>query len=81
VLAPDPGFAYPVCTGGKLNGPPEDCGGVAGYYNLLEAISNPDHEEHEEMLEWVGDDFDPDAFSMDEVNERLTPIQRCMAKS
>jgi hypothetical protein len=81
VLAPDPGFAYPVCTGGKLNGPPEDCGGVAGYYNLLEAIRNPDHEEHEEMQEWVGDDFDPDAFSMDEVNERLTPIQRCMAKS
>jgi len=81
VLIPDPGVAYPVCTGGKLHGPPEDCGGVAGYYNLLEAIGNPDHEENEEMLEWVGDDFDPDAFSMDEVNEGLTPIQRRVAES
>jgi Plasmid pRiA4b ORF-3-like protein len=81
VLAPEPGLAYPVCTAGKLHGPPEDCGGILGYYNLLEAIRDPDHEEHEEMLEWIGEGFDPDAFSVDEVNRRLTPFQRRKAKS
>jgi hypothetical protein len=81
VLAPEPGLAYPVCTAGKLHGPPEDCGGIPGYYNLLEAIRDPDHEEHEEMLEWIGEGFDPDAFSVDEVNRRLTPFQRRKAKS
>lgn len=81
VLAPDPGLAYPICTAGKLHGPPEDCGGIPGYYHLLEAIRDPDHEEHEEMLEWIGDGFDPDAFSVDEVNRRLTPLQRRRTKS
>jgi hypothetical protein len=81
VLPPDPGLAYPLCTAGKLHGPPEDCGGIPGYYNLLEALHDPDHEEHEEMLEWIGDGFDPNAFSVDEVNRRLTPLQRRRPKS
>jgi Plasmid pRiA4b ORF-3-like protein len=81
VLAPDPGVAYPVCTAGKLSGPPEDCGGLYGYYNLLEAIRDPDHEEHEEMLEWIGGEIDPDAFSIDEVNERLKPFQHSKGRA
>ncbi|MGD0125154.1 MAG: plasmid pRiA4b ORF-3 family protein [Terriglobia bacterium] len=44
VLPPEPGVTYPVCVAGKLQGPPEDCGGVPGYYNLLEALRDPDHE-------------------------------------
>jgi hypothetical protein len=43
VLAREPGVAYPCCVGGKLQGPPEDCGGIPGYYNLLEAIRDPRH--------------------------------------
>ncbi len=80
VLRPTPGLAYPVCTGGKCHGPPKDCGGIPGYYNLLEAIRNPDHEEREEMLEWMGGDFDPEAFSINDVNRRLAPLQRRRAK-
>jgi hypothetical protein len=60
---------HPICTGGKRNCPPEDCGGIPGYENLLEAISDPNHEEHEELIDWLGDDFDPDYFNVDEVNE------------
>ena len=81
VLPPEPGVAYPLCVGGKLQGPPEDCGGVPGYYNLLEVIGDPTHEEHEEMLDWVGGDYDPEAFSVDDVNRRLAPLQRWWAKS
>jgi Plasmid pRiA4b ORF-3-like protein len=75
-LAPESGRAYPVCLAGERHGPPEDCGGIPGFYNLLEAISNPDHEQHDELLEWLGGSFDPEAFSVDEVNRRLAPRQR-----
>ncbi|MBN1632256.1 MAG: plasmid pRiA4b ORF-3 family protein [Thermoleophilia bacterium] len=81
VLPPDPALAYPLCTAGKLHGPPEDCGGIPGYYNLLEALHDPDHEEHEELLEWIGEGFDPEAFSVDEVNRRLRPLQRRRPKN
>jgi len=81
VLPPEPGVAYPVCLGGKLHGPPEDCGGIPGYYNLLEAIRDPNHPEHEELLDWVGAEFDPEEFSVDDVNRRLAPIQRWWAKA
>lgn len=76
VLPPKPGLVYPVCTGGKHRGPPEDCGGIGGFYDFLEAISNPAHDQHEEMLDWIGGDFDPKAFSADEVNSRLGPRRR-----
>jgi len=76
VLPPEPELAYPVCVGGKLQGSPEDCGGISGFYILLEAIRDPAHDQHEEMLEWVGGDFDPQAFSVDDVNQRLAPLQR-----
>jgi len=76
ILPPDPARKYPVCIAGKLHGPPEDCGGVFGYYNLLEAINDPAHEEHENLREWLGEGFDPAAFSLDEVNRKLTARAR-----
>ena len=61
----------PVCLAGKRACPPEDCGGIWGYSNLLEILANPDHEEYESSLEWVGDNFDPDYFDIVEINEFL----------
>jgi Plasmid pRiA4b ORF-3-like protein len=81
VLTPEPGRAYPVCMGGKRHGPPEDCGGVPGYHHLMEVLSDPNHKRHEELREWMGDDFDPEAFSADQVNRRLAPLQRRRAKN
>jgi hypothetical protein len=80
-LAPEPGRAYPACVAGERHGPPEDCGGIPGFYNLLEAISDSGHEQHEELLDWLGGGFDPEAFSVDEVNRRLAPIQRWWSKA
>ena len=74
-LPVDPTLGYPVCTDGQLACPPEDCGGIPGFYDLVEALSDPDHERHEEMLEWIGD-FDPQAFSVADANSRLTPLRR-----
>jgi len=81
ILPPESGHAYPVCVDGKRHGPPEDCGGVPGFYNLLEAIGDPKHDEHEDMLDWLGDDFDPEAFSVDEVNRWLAPLRRRSSKA
>lgn len=54
---------YPKCIAGKQACPPEDCGGIDGYYEVVEATNNPKHERHEELLEWLGGEpFDPEAF-------------------
>ncbi len=58
---------YPICIKGKRACPPEDCGGVWGYTELLEIINNPEHEEYEEMMEWLGGGFDPEHFDTAEV--------------
>ncbi|MGH9890728.1 MAG: plasmid pRiA4b ORF-3 family protein, partial [bacterium] len=75
ILEPEPGAHYPVGLAGKRACPPEDCGGVWGYQTLLEAIRDPKHPEHEEMLEWVGGNFDPEAFDLEVVNQDLQSMR------
>jgi hypothetical protein len=67
ILPREEGVTYPVCISGKRACPPEDCGGAWGYARFLEAIRNPEDEEHEEILEWIGGDFDPEYFDPEEV--------------
>jgi pRiA4b ORF-3-like protein len=74
VLPPERGIAYPRCLTGRRACPPEDVGGIWGYQEFLEAIRDVDHAEHERMLEWVGGDFDPEAFDAQEVNEGLAVL-------
>jgi hypothetical protein len=62
VLPLDRGVRYPRCLSGARACPPEDCGGVYGYANFLEAISDPKHEEHDEYLDWIGGEFDAEKF-------------------
>jgi len=45
--------------------------GPPGYEHLLEALRDPKHEEHEEMTEWIGGEFDPEAFDFGQVNQNL----------
>ena len=75
-LSVNPNTTYPICTDGQLACPPEDCGGIPGFYDLVEALNDPNHERHEEMLDWIGDDFDPQALSIDKVNRMLAPLSR-----
>jgi len=64
------------CTGGKNACPPDDCGGPYGYYELLKACRNPRHPQHEEMLEWLGDGFDPAEFSQEAADIKLKAVLR-----
>jgi hypothetical protein len=68
--------AYPACVAGKRNCPPEDCGGPWGYASLLEILANPAHPEHDEQLEWLGEEFDPEAFSVDYADAMLAAVFR-----
>ena len=62
------GVAYPRCLAGQRACPPEDCGGVHGYDELLQALKDPKHPEHKGMKRWVGKGFDPDWFHPGEVH-------------
>lgn len=66
-----PGMRYPACVAGKRNGPPEDCGGMWGFQELLDILATPDHPEREERLEWVGGAYDPEDFNIQSADARL----------
>jgi len=62
IVRAEPRRKYPVCLEGARACPPEDVGGVWGYAVFVEAIQNPEHEDHDGLLEWAGGSFDPEAF-------------------
>ena len=79
-----PGIAYPRCTGGRRAGPPEDSGGVWGYSDLLNTLANPRHEDHSQVLWWLGietaSEFDPAKFDLDASNAALARISKVLVK-
>ncbi len=76
LIQAEPGVEYPLCLEGARAGPPEDCGGVWGYANLLERWQNRkgqegEEEEDEEDLNWLGEDFDPEKFDPAAATEAM----------
>lgn len=67
ILPKDPQVDYPLCLAGKMACPPEDCGGIWGYADMLKVLADPKHSEYEDMVDWIGDDFDPLDFDPKEV--------------
>jgi Plasmid pRiA4b ORF-3-like protein len=67
ILDADPGRTYPVLLDGERRCPPEDCGGTSGYQDYIEALRDPDHEDHQAMVEWRGSGFDPEDFDPTQV--------------
>jgi hypothetical protein len=56
-----------ACLGGERRCPPEDCGGIHGYAEMLEVIADVTHSEHQEMLQWLGGAYDPEVFLASDV--------------
>jgi hypothetical protein len=67
----DPDERYPLCLEGQRACPPEDVGGAYGYAELLAALRDPGHPEHEQMREWLGRGHDPEAFRAQEATTLL----------
>lgn len=63
-----------LCVAGHRACPPEDCGGVPGYANVLKALSNRKHPEHRSTQQWLGRPFDPEGFSVEEANRFLAML-------
>jgi len=72
VLTFDPTMRLPVCLAGERACPPEDCGGVPGYYHVLEVLKEASTSEQKQFREWVGL-YDPEHFDLEAVNRRLQP--------
>lgn len=79
-LAPEQGVDYPVLLDWSGACPPEDVGGPPGYAEFLDAISDPQHERHEELIEWSGGDFDPQFLDLEVVEVMLGRIRASRRK-
>lgn len=74
VIAQIPDQPVPYCVRAARACPPDDCGGPWGYANLLAILTDPKHEEHADMRDWLGDEFDPEAVDVDLINEDLAGL-------
>lgn len=70
----DPKAKYPLCLEGERACPPEDCGGPGGYPDYLVSIADPNHEQHNEMLEWRGP-FDPEDFDAKKATKETGKVK------
>ena len=75
ILPDNSDLKNPVCLAGKNACPPEDCGGIYGYFELLDILKNPKHPEYDERLEWLGENFDPAEFDMETANKTLSQLK------
>lgn len=75
VLPSDAGFKHPVCLAGENACPPEDCGGMGGYYNLLEALADPKHPDHLDLKDWIGREWDAARFDLNGINAILKRLK------
>jgi hypothetical protein len=73
---PAPGAIYPRLTEARGRCPPEDVGGPWGYAEYLEAMADPNHERHAEMIEWRGPDFDPNVVDVASIEKELAKLAR-----
>lgn len=76
VLPWDPNTPQPQVIKAKGACPPEDVGGIWGYNDFLAAVKDPKNPDHEELLDWCGGEFDPNAYDLDLVNQRLLKEKR-----
>jgi len=73
IRAGDPGTAYPRFIAGERDCPPEDCGGIPGFYEMLEARADPQHPDHADVSEWL-DGYDPDDLDLLPIRVALDRI-------
>lgn len=66
----------PFCLSGALKCPPEDCGGIPGFYDFLSVMSDKRHPEHRDTKLWAGGKFDPAEFDVVKINKQLKNIDR-----
>jgi len=65
---------HPKCIAGKLNTPPEDCGGVPGFYNFVDIMFDKKSRDYKSTKKWYGGDYDPTFIDIAKINENLEKL-------
>lgn len=68
------GATYPLCTAGERAGPPEDCGGLEAFHDMLACIKEPHTELGREWIEWLGPDYRPEICDVEKINKALKKL-------
>jgi len=68
------GVRYPACVAGERAGPPEDCGGLEAYHDMLDCLKEPESDLGREWLGWLGPEYDPGVCDLDKVNQALRKL-------
>ncbi|MBT3070673.1 plasmid pRiA4b ORF-3 family protein [Rhodomicrobium sp. Az07] len=61
----------PAFIAGQWRRPPEDVGGAPGFEAFLEALADPSHEEHDDLVDWYG----ADTFDREDIEPDVIKIQ------
>ncbi len=69
------GIEYPILVAGERQCPPDDCGGPPGFAEFVDALSDPAHPAHEELMDWYGEPFDPEDMNLVAVEAMLSRIR------
>jgi hypothetical protein len=71
---PGKGTYYPLCVAGERAGPPEDCGGLEAFHDMLACLKEPGSDLGKEWLGWLGPDYNANACDLDKVNRALRKL-------
>ena len=74
IITPEKSVAYPSCVAGDRAGPPEDCGGLEAFHDMLACLKEPDTDLGREWIEWVGPDYRPDEGDLEKINKALKKL-------
>lgn len=75
-LTVEKGITYPICHSGERSGPPEDCGGVEAFHDMLACIAEPNTDLGREWIEWLGPDYKPEECDVEKINKALKKLTR-----
>src|SRR5690606_10317483 len=71
IFPQEEGMTYPICLEGEQACHPEDSGGIWGYQHKLEVFADESHPDYNDVLDWIGEDWDPELFNLEHVNVLL----------
>ncbi len=74
IVPVEKGHAYPLCLAGDRAGPPEDCGGLEAFHDMLACIKEPESDLGREWLEWLGPQYNPGLCDVEKINKNLRKL-------
>ena len=80
IVAQETWFTYPMCMDGEMNCPPEDSGGVEGFYEKLKILEDKNHPEYKEVSTWLGKKYNPELFISEKANEELRKMDKWLER-